>query len=558
MAPIRARGSTATRAAPCYSKRRVTCMRSFTDVARAIATLAAVLAFTSAAASQTATADPVSAIPAQPDSAPAVSSCDTLVKQGVAEAQGGDQAMAERTLRSAIALCPNDAAAYRELAGLRLVQQRWNESIELAERAARLDPADTHAWEILAATRFAASRKVQALDAWNAIAPVTIASIAVDGLRTTPPALVLGAMALNEGEPLTSSRFVRAARRLDDLPTSTQSVLDYTPLEGNRARVAARLNEQRRIPSGWLGWGMAVGLALVTRDIRADMAGLLSAGDLWQPTFRWPKARRRAGLGVAFPTPGHNRGILRVGAHWERQTYRDRVSDLDVQEVRHRAGVGYSDWVTSALRIELGTAFDRINGADYVAAGGGLTTRWRHDLLVTHLRVEHWFPADATATHVTSAEAILDWRSSTAQTGPHWTARIGGMGVSEGAPLALWPGAGSILNRTALLRGRELIYGNVISGDVFGRYLSYGTLERRHPLFTIPFARVALAGFADTAKAWERLEPLGDSRLHVDVGTGLRITRPGDRTEARVDIGVGLRDGAIRLSAGYVAAWGRR
>ncbi|MCC7044255.1 MAG: C39 family peptidase, partial [Acidobacteria bacterium] len=122
------------------------------------------------------------ASPTANDSTP----CGALVTQGVAAARA-DHAAAERVLRSAAALCPEQAGAYRELAGLRFVQQRWGESITFAEHAVARGPDDRHAWQLLAASRFLADDREAALQAWNQIGEPTVDSVRVDGRRRPPP-----------------------------------------------------------------------------------------------------------------------------------------------------------------------------------------------------------------------------------------------------------------------------------------------------------------------------------------------------------------------------------
>jgi hypothetical protein len=277
---------------------------------------------------------------------------------------------------------------------------------------------------------------------------------------------------------------------------------------------------------------------------------------MWHTSYRWPNARRRAEFELAFPTPVVGRGVITLATFWDRQSYLDAAPGPQAQ-VRERVSLSFSDWLTPMFRLEAGTALDRLDGLHRAAVSAGLTARGPRDLTVAYLRAEHWFPADGRPS-VTYGEAVIDWRSSTDLTRGHWQSRVGVNAVSEAAPLALWPGAGAGSSRTSLLRGRSLVNNGVITGEVFGRSLAFASLERRQPLFTTSFARVALAGFADAGKAWKRADGPHESLTHVDVGAGLRVGKIGDRSEARLDFGVGVRDGSMRFSAGYVATWGRR
>lgn len=484
-------------------------------------------------------------------------SCATLVAHGATLAREGDAAAAEQALDDAIALCPGLAAGYRELARLRFEQERWRDSVRLAEQAVALDTNDRAAWMVLATARFAADDSRGALDAWQHVEAARVADVSVSGLENTSPAVVRTALGLEAGTVLTRAALTRAARRLEDFPTGSSTMLTLMPTEDGRVSVGARVDEPSRMPRGLVGWSTAAAVALLTRDLHSDMSSLVAPGALWHTSYRWPSTRRRTEVDLAFPTPHVGRGVVRVATLWDRQTYAESASGIAEAEARERVSVSYSDWVSSTLRVEAGTAVDRLGGIPHLALSAGLTARGPRDLAVAYLRAEHWFPAGSRSA-ITHGEIVVDWRSSTDPTSAHWQSRAGVSAVSRAAPLALWPGAGAGSSRTSFLRGRALVRDGVLTGDVFGRYLAFATLERRHPLFTMPFARVALAGFADAGKAWKRADGSNESLLHVDVGAGLRIARIGDRAEARLDFGVGLRDGATRVSAGYVATWGRR
>jgi predicted double-glycine peptidase len=93
--------------------------------------------------------------------------CRALVQRSVQLALAGDGAGAEQGLGAAAALCPDDPAPWRELAGLRFTQSRWAESLELALAAVRRAPADAYAWQLVATSRYLTGDGSGALDAWN-------------------------------------------------------------------------------------------------------------------------------------------------------------------------------------------------------------------------------------------------------------------------------------------------------------------------------------------------------------------------------------------------------
>ncbi|MCC7044006.1 MAG: BamA/TamA family outer membrane protein, partial [Acidobacteria bacterium] len=379
-----------------------------------------------------------------------------------------------------------------------------------------------------------------------------------DGLRRTPQPIVTSLAGLRPGQRLTANAFTRAARRLEEFPSASRASLNYTPVADGRVSMTAVVNERPVVPSGLVDWGSVAVDAAITKTIRVDLAAPFSQGDLWEPSFRWPRERRRIALDLALPVPGGRPGLLHVDTFWERQTYaRPLTATGRSEEIRRRIGAKYSDWLFSTVRVEVGAAADRFDSQRYLALLGGATARAWRDHIATHVRVEHWLsPGNDRPAHSTM-DAAVDWRSTTEGDRPRWTARIGAAMASHDAPLALWPGAGS-RDRTAVLRGRRLVSQHVVSGEVFGRRLLFASAERQHPVWRPRQGLVSLAGFMDAAKAWDRLDGQPDSRLHVDVGVGLRLAQPGGASQIRVDWGVGLRDGRMRVSAGYVTGWGRR
>lgn len=494
---------------------------------------------------------------AAPDAAAAETVCNGLVADAVAAAST-DQARSERLLRDAIARCPEAPAAYRELAGLRLVQRRLDESAALAAEAVARDARDGHAIDLLAASRFASGDRLGALQAWNLKGEPLVDRIGIEGLRRTPHPVVTGMMRLEPGAELTAGGFTRASRRLDELPSSTRSTLRYQPLGNGRVALEAVLNERRMLPFGPIGLASIATRALITRELKADVTAPFSLGDSWTPAFRWPYPRRRLALDVAVPLGQRLPGVIHIEMLRERQTYTRALEGLDRTEaMRRRFSATWADWLAGPLRVELGGSSDRHDGQRHFSVIAATTLRLAADHVAVHTRLEGWTGA-GTRDGFHTADLAVDWRSTRQADTVLWTGRVGLSSASAGAPLALWPGAGSQLDRTSLLRGRRLVIDDVTAGEVFGRRLAYLTVERHQPLVRTEYGSLALATFADIAQAHYRLDHTNPSRLHVDVGAGLRAQQPGSADQLRVDIAVGLRDGRVRASAGYVARWGRR
>jgi hypothetical protein len=143
-----------------------------------------------------------------------------------------------------------------------------------------------------------------------------------------------------------------------------------------------------------------------------------------------------------------------------------------------------------------------------------------------------------------------EWRSGVRNEGYAWSARAGLDVAGEGAPLALWQGAGTGQGRDLLLRAHPLLHDGIIRGGVFGRTVAHGGAEWRRwtPLRRAP-VRIAPAIFIDTARAARAL-PGADTRWRIDAGAGLRVAVPGSGV-IRIDVAHGLRDGAAALSVGW-------
>jgi outer membrane translocation and assembly module TamA len=124
--------------------------------------------------------------------------------------------------------------------------------------------------------------------------------------------------------------------------------------------------------------------------------------------------------------------------------------------------------------------------------------------------------------------------------------------------MALWPGASAGRGRGVLLRAHPLHSHGIVTSEVFGRRIAYASVERQHIVKTLRMATIGVAGFVDAAQVWRRGAGLESSPLHVDIGGGLRINAPKTGGMVRVDLGYGLRDGDVQLSAGWMGSWPRR
>jgi len=501
----------------------------------------------------------------RPESAPARppdggTPCSALVERSVQRAREGDRSGAEAGLRGATELCPESAAPWRELAGLRFVQSDWTEARKYGERAVRLDPADAHAWELLGAASFLQNDPIGALAAWNRRGQPRVDTIKVTGAARTDHPVVVRLTGLEPRQLLTPEAFARAERRLDQLPAASDTSLRYTPNGGGTVGVEALVRERRVWPSGVIGWGTIGGRALLKREIVLDVAGPTGSGEIWHGSWRWAKNRPRLGFGLDVPAASGPFGIIRIEAMWERQAYAASIApgsggDLFRAE-RRRGGIAVDDWITSRIRWSAGAAFDQFDRNRFVATQGGVELRLAADRVALLADGGVWAPVGG-ARQFQRLSLLAALRTSP-EARSSWHAEAGGTIASRHTPLALWPGGNTNADRDLVLRAHPLHDDGVVRGDVLGRQTARASIEHHRSIYQGQFGRTSVVGFIDAGRAWRRANPSAGRDWHVDAGVGVRITPPGSTGGLRLDVGYGLRDGAIAVSAGWMGRWPRR
>ena len=490
--------------------------------------------------------------------------CDRLLATAVDEVERRGLSEADAILGDVRSRCPDAAGPVRELAAVRFAERRWQDASALAQQAVARDPRDGYAWEVLASSLFIQDDLGGALRAWNQVGKPRIDSVRIEGLERTRYARVTDALDLRTSSLLTAESFLRAERRLAELPDRSSARIGFAPQSDGFASVDVAVTERRSRPRGRIEWVAAATQVAIDRELAITVPGWRGQGDLWTGSWRWWDQRPRVAFSFVTPHAGTLPGVWRVDGSWEAETYGPvggRTTGPALRQERAHAGVTNADWLNGNLRYELTAGLDSWNGARRTASVGALLDRrWARDRLSMVADATVGVPLTTDAGY-RSAGLRVTFRSSTramrrpvnTESGALQAALIltGGVeAVSAAAPLALWPGAGEGYARPPLLRAHPLLVDGVISGPMFGQRLAYGNAEAQHWFEKPLLIRVGLAAFADIARVWLPLSSTGDP-FQVDVGFGLRLRVPGRQGTLRVDYGRGIRDGRDALTFGW-------
>ncbi len=479
-----------------------------------------------------------------PGSRTARSACDAMTDEGVRVAVGGDAAAGRRIFEAALEACPTSSAPWRELAGLHVLQEEWQAAARDARRAVHLDPADQHAWRILATSLFLDGDPDGALSAWNAIGEPQIDLVNVRGLTRTRFVTALGVTGLEPQAVLRPAALTLARRRLAEMPSVHLSRVAYRPTEGGRAVVEAVVIERPLLPTAAPTLA-ATGLRTLTdRELRVEIASPTGGGEAWRAAWRWWE--HRPAIRVDFRAPGRSGRVRGVTLFSEKESF--GASDGRMAERRAGGAVSFADWTSRGTRWEATAGLERWNpGSQAVVLSADLQQRLDED----RARLSVRSTVRLGDVRTLSVGTDVDWRTRAVHEGRVLLARGGLEIVGSGSPMSTWPGAGTGQAREPLLRAHPLLEGGVITGGVFGRTLTHAGAEWRqwhHGGRRV--VRFGPAVFVDAARALRTAPPF-DGRLQIDAGAGLRIALPG-ASVLRLDVARGLRDGVTAWSVGWV------
>jgi hypothetical protein len=493
-----------------------------------------------------------------PANATAATPCSALVAHAIETALAGQSAEAEMELAAARRICPTDAAAWRETAGLRFTQKRWAEANDLATTAARLAPEDRYSWELAATSRYLLGDRSGALAAWNRIGEPRVDAVIVHGAERTHVPVVVRSAGLEPRALLTPGEFTKALRRLRDVPALSTADIKFEPQQGGAANLDIAVVERPAWPSSRAGLFLLAARPVMQRELRVDVSGLSGAGEAAFAAWRFAKRRPKVSAALAFPSPRWLTGVTAFSAMWERQHYDTALgggAPLFV-ETRRRAGLELSDWASSWIKWQAGGALDRFNEANYFSADASLVARAPGNRFALRASAGSWLPV-ADGRRFATAGVRTALRSSADVTRPTLAVGAEYQRAGDAAPLAVWPSAGMGFGteRASPLRGHQLVEDGIVKGDVLGRRLVSGSIEYTQPVGSVRGATFSVATFVDAARATRPRAGFAAPPTYVDAGVGLRIRLPGGLGGVRIDVGHRLGAGRTIVSAGWLPPW---
>jgi hypothetical protein len=487
--------------------------------------------------------------PAAPSPPASISSCDDRIRQGVVQAQAGDLDAAERTLTEAL-VCPGPSAL-RELAGVRLLQRRWDDVAHLSAQAASIDPADDYSWKLLGTSRFVLKQPLAALDAWNHAGEPRLDLVRVNGLERTRQRAVEQILGVREGEVLSTDAFQRAERALRELPAAQSTGLELVPVGEGLTELKATVLERGRAPTDRWNWATIGARAAVARTVGVTFGSFSGAGESLSVEWRyWP---RRPRLAASLRAPAPWPGTWGADVSGEAQEF----DGLNSPELRRRGGrLVVSRWMTSTIRLEARGGAERWNTTNTLGViGVGATLVSGAERLTAGITADGWMssrPFGSLLLNV-SASSARSVVMGAVPLGSFVTGSAGIAAASTNAPLDLWPAADTGQVRPLLARAHPLLDAGRIRVERIGRHVIYGSGEVQHWRQGPALARIGTAVFVDTVRTMTRFAP-GGALNDVDIGAGVGLASLLVPGRIRVDVAHGLRDGADTISVRYVTS----
>jgi len=486
--------------------------------------------------------------------------CRAQLQTAAAAAAANAFVAAEHALDQAQRACADVTIVARERAGLRFRQNRYDEAEAAALLRLAHAPDDTHAWEIVAASRFVRGDRSGALEAWNHTGRPYNDLTRIDGLRRTPYAVVSDAVGIAPGARVTPVALVKARRRTASLPTIARARVDYLPVSRDTVQVDVAVLEHPVIAYGAFDLALHAVRAVAEQRVLVQPAGVLRIGERWRIDGTWQENRRALALGVSVPRVLGLRAITHLDAGVRDWTFGDPSPGAGAGAIRETvrgASIALSDWSAAGIEWRAGLGIDEWKDQSLGTALVGGTLHLDAERVVLGAELAGWWGQDAGAVGRARVRAALQ---TSLAAGTDGMLVLHGAITGGGSPRALWNGAGAGRIGGALLRAHPLLDSDgVIRSRWWAPRLAAATIEVRHWFAALGPVDVGAAAFLDGALASGAMagssapETDTGARGAADGGIGLRlrlVTGPVIRLDAAH--GIGSRASALSISLGHI------
>jgi predicted double-glycine peptidase len=471
---------------------------------------------------------------ARDSAAGAPPSYEQLVAQGIAAGRGGHYEEAEESLRRAIDMAPSRPEARVELAGLRFLQEKYEDAAAGFASALIYQP-DSYAREMLAASLHLAGHTEDALKEWNRLGQPRLGEIQVKGLVHTRGHVVDRELALTPDGVLDLGRYRETRLRLEELGIFNRIALRPLPRELGHVDLEVDLVDRH-------GFGDRAQLAIQTavNAIRKKVVlryfNLAGAGINLGVDYKWQQTQPHLAASLEWPRPFGLPANLHVNALGVRpmydlgETFTMRARGADVL-LRRVVGPGTVAEIGWRVRKRTFSAV-RTDAADGLVSG--------YQLGLDHRFVDRRrYRLDASA-HFFQALAALgsDVSFPLAQVALRYH---GFIVLPDGKPIArtelaaqlivgrggprtpldqmFTPGASSEMDYP--LRGHYVRSAGILGGTAIGPDLNLLNVELRQRITDRARFQLGAVAFYDGARLDTTAQ--GGARKMNDVGLGLRL-----------------------------------
>lgn len=244
--------------------------------------------------------DVVRAVPESP-----TEPADLELDRGLALAQLGRLAEAERTFQAGLAGHPHDARFLEEMAGVAYREKRFSRAKKDLQRALALAPEDTYASNFLASIYFLEGNLEAALKYWNRVGKPKLSDLIYAPQPRLDPLILDRAFKFSPGTVWRREQFLTTRAELQMLDLFPQTFYELDAQRDGTFKLIWHASEE----AGWhnLRWQNAVPMlrGLPYQSVYPEFYNLNNKGLNWRSFVRWDDEKRWLSSELAWP-PGEN------------------------------------------------------------------------------------------------------------------------------------------------------------------------------------------------------------------------------------------------------------